>query len=60
MTELEYINATNLAKLRIAKEILKDVMFMEPERSAILKDALAKVANLAFDLGEEVSSRKQE
>lgn len=57
MTEADYLDATNLAKLRIAKNVLADVLFMDPTRAAILKDALEKVSNLAFDLGEKVSAR---
>lgn len=43
MTEQEYIDATNLAKLRTARSILYDCLPMRPEEEAMQKLALAQI-----------------
>jgi hypothetical protein len=44
MTEQEYIDATNLAKLRTMKTILHDCLAMRPEEAAMEKDARIALA----------------
>ena len=38
MTEQEYIDASNLAKLRMMQTILRDVLPMRPDEESIGKD----------------------
>lgn len=38
MTEQDYIDVTNLAKLRMMQTILRDVLAMRPEEESIQKD----------------------
>lgn len=44
MTETEYINATNLCKLRIAQSVLRDCLFMDEIDAAIQQSILGAVA----------------
>ena len=46
MTEREYIDATNLAKVRAAKTIIHDVLTMLPEDEADQKDALQALCSI--------------
>lgn len=43
MTEQEYIDSTNLAKLRTAEKILHDALPMRSEEEAFQKDACAAI-----------------
>lgn len=44
MTEQEYIDATNLAKLRTARTILYDCLSMRPEEQSMQKEARIALA----------------
>lgn len=54
MKEADYINATNLAKLRIAKEVLKEVLSTNPEEEGRIAGLVANIANWCIDLEKKV------
>lgn len=56
MTEREYIDATNLAKIRAAKAILRDVLPMSEWDGALLHDALQPLSDLEDRLTKSVKT----
>ena len=56
MTENEYVDVTNLAKLRAAKVITNDVLPMCPEDEADLKIALLALRRVEARIQERVES----
>lgn len=46
MTEDEYINATNLAKLRIAQAAFRDCLFMHPAEADVQSAIVGKIWSL--------------
>ena len=58
MKETDYINATNLAKARIANNVLVDILPMGDEQTKIRLEAIAAIGKLIYDLEKHVSSKK--
>ena len=54
MTEREYIDATNLAKVRAAKAILRDVLPMGAWQEGLLKDSFGPLCSLEDRLTRDV------
>jgi hypothetical protein len=46
MKEIDYINATNLAKLIIASHSIGDCLFMDADEKALFIKALTEITNL--------------
>ena len=57
MNETDYINATNLAKARIANNVLVDILPMGDEQTKIRLEAIAAIGKLIYDLEKKVSSK---
>lgn len=57
MNENDYINATNLAKLRIALNVLKDVLPMNGTEESYVSEAMKLVSSLCADLEKQVIAR---
>lgn len=55
MTEREYIDATNLAKVRAAKAILRDVLPMGSWEAGLLADSFAPLVSLEDRLSKAAS-----
>lgn len=60
MTEQEYIDATNLAKLRIAKTIVWDCLPMREDEKALSVEILQRLRQWIEKLEPIVSSTPQE
>lgn len=43
MSEDDYIYATNLAKLRIAEHVLRDVLIIKPDEREAYQEAMKKI-----------------
>ena len=54
MKEADYINATNLAKLRIAKEVLKDIIAETAEEDGRVAGLIANIAQWCIDLEKKI------
>ena len=57
MKEDEYINATNLAKLRIAKTILRDCLFFDEDEKAA-EISIQWISTLIEKLEKSVSAEE--
>ena len=53
MTEQEYMDATNLAKIRIAKEVLRDTIFLD-ENAQEVTSIITALARMAIRLQDKV------
>ena len=56
MTEREYIDATNLAKVRAAKNIVRDVLPMSPEDQADQVAAMTALRRIEDRLAARVKT----
>ena len=56
MTEREYIDATNLAKVRAAKNIVRDVLPMSPEDQADQVAAMTALRRIEERLAARVET----
>ena len=54
MKEADYINATNLAKLRIAKEVLRDVLTTNPAEEKKIADYVSSIALWCIELQDRL------
>ena len=57
MTEREYIDATNLAKIRAAKVIVRDVLAMTPDEHEQQRTALIALSQLEDRLTKVVKTQ---
>lgn len=57
MTEQEYIDATNLAKLRSTKNVLRDVLPMTPAEETLFRKAMIALTEWEDELTKKVKTK---
>jgi hypothetical protein len=56
MTEQEYLDVTNLTKVRAAKEIIRDTLFMNPTDENSYSQIMSALTNIQLRLERAVVS----